>query len=552
MTLFRPIPRSVTRPLSVVVLVAWAGSMAVLVHRAYLQAAPANLATDLARYGPTATWRGVYYRGEKIGFTVNQTIRTDEGFELQEDARLLLTLLGSSSTTSIRTTAQVDSAFALRAFTFALDPGTGAVEVRGTIESAGDGPRLKLAITSAGSTRTEERRLQEPPATSLNMFRMLASRGLTAGVRHQWTIFDPATLGNASMDVSVRDREIVRTRDGSIPAFRVEMAYQGLQSTAWVTDTGEVIREESPLGLMTMRETPEQAQGLAIPGSVQTDLLRMSAVVPVMSQRIDEPRAVRRLRLRLEGLDLHPTAQNPRGGDPVVSRLALDGVGQTADGTVIEIRDSQTRQPGPADPEAARYLAPEPLIESDAPEIIAEAEIALRGVVGARARAERLTRYVDALLDKKPTVSLPSAVEVLRTKVGDCNEHTALFVAMARAAGIPARIAVGLVFVRGAQGAFYYHAWPEVYLDEGDGRGLWLPVDPTLNQFPADATHLRLVRGGLDQQAAIVPLIGRLRMTVLELDVDPRITPVIVGREPGLALPAPPVGRSAVCGCDEE
>ena len=63
-------------------------------------------------------------------------------------------------------------------------------------------------------------------------------------------------------------------------------------------------------------------------------------------------------------------------------------------------------------------------------------------------------------------------------------------------------------------GAFYYHAWPEVYIAEGSGRGLWLPVDPTLNQFPADATHLRLARGGLDKQAAILPLIGRLKMTV--------------------------------------
>jgi transglutaminase-like putative cysteine protease len=50
------------------------------------------------------------------------------------------------------------------------------------------------------------------------------------------------------------------------------------------------------------------------------------------------------------------------------------------------------------------------------------------------------------MLDKKPTVSLPSAREVLRTKVGDCNEHTALYVAMARAAGLPARIAVGLAY----------------------------------------------------------------------------------------------------------
>ncbi len=133
-----------------------------------------------------------------------------------------------------------------------------------------------------------------------------------------------------------------------------------------------------------------------------------------------------------------------------------------------------------------RYLKPEPLIESDAPEIRAEAEKAVRGATDDRGRAERLTRYVNGLLDKKPTVSLPSAREVLRTKVGDCNEHTALFVAMARSIGMPARIAVGLVFMHGA---FYYHAWPEVYIADpstslGAGQGFWLPVDPTLNQYP--------------------------------------------------------------------
>lgn len=543
MKLFRPVPRTVTRPLSVAVLIAWAGCMTALVHRSYLQAAPANLATDLARYGPTSTWRGVYYRGEKIGFTVSQTIRTSDGFELQEDARLTLTLLGSTSVTTIRTTAWVDTDFVLRSFAFSLDPGTGPIEVRGAVDAPGSVPaaghRLTVAITSGGTTRTEERKLAEPPVISLNLFRTVASRGMASGARHRWPVFDPATLTNAVMDVEVGDREVVRTRDGVIPAFRVSMAYQGLKTTSWVTDTGEVIREESPLGLMTLRESPEQAQGLAIPGRVQQDLLRMSAVVPSMRQRIDEPRDVRRLRLRLEGADL-------AGPD-------LDGVGQTVDGSVIEIRDPQTLQPGPADPDTARYLAPEPLIESDAPEIVAEADRAVRGVVGARARAERLTRYVNALLDKKPTVSLPSALEVLRTKVGDCNEHTALYVAMARAAGIPARIAVGLVFVRGAQGAFYYHAWPEVYLDEGGGRGLWLPVDPTFNQFPADGTHLRLVRGGLDQQAAIVPLIGRLRMDVLELELDPRSTPVLVGREQaGLPpfIPDVPEARPGTCRCE--
>jgi transglutaminase-like putative cysteine protease len=160
-----------------------------------------------------------------------------------------------------------------------------------------------------------------------------------------------------------------------------------------------------------------------------------------------------------------------------------------------------------------------------------------------------LTRYVNALLDKKPTVSLPSAREVLRTKVGDCNEHTALYVAMARAQGLPARIAVGLVYIHGA---FYYHAWPEVYIAESAARGLWLPVDPTLNQFPADATHLRLTRGGLEKQAAILPLIGRLNIDVTDVELAPNTTPILVGAQtPDLGALAIPIPRreSACCVC---
>ena len=529
------------------VLLAWVACMTLLVQRSFLQAAPANLATDLARYGSTATWRGVYYRGEKIGFTVSQTVRTPNGFELQEDARLQLTLLGSTSTTSIRTTAFVDSNFALQSFSFSLDPGTGPILVQGSIDPPGRaaqrGHVLAVAIASGGVTRAEDRELADVPVMTLNFSRMLASRGMRAGASHRLTLFDPATLTNASVDVRVGEREVVRTRGGVFPAFRVDMAFHGLQTTAWVTDTGDIIREESPLGLMTVRESPEQAQGLAIPPPIQQDLLQMAAIVPAMRQRLDEPRDVRRLRLRLEGAEL------PAGD--------LVGVGQEVNGSIIELRDPRTLVPGPGDPEASRFLGSEPFIESDAPEIVAEAERAIGGIVGARARAERLTRHVNALLDKKPTVSVPSALEVLRTRVGDCNEHTVLYVALARAAGIPARIAVGLVYVRGAQGAFYYHAWPEVYLDEGGGRGLWLPVDPTLNEFPADATHLRLARGGLDRQAAILPLIGRLRMTVLDLELDPRSTPILVGREQPV-VPSPPARMSTTprpaqaCGCSDQ
>jgi transglutaminase-like putative cysteine protease len=511
MRLLRPLPRRVTRPLSLVILTAWVATMAVLVNRSFLHAASANLATDLARYGTTAQWRGVYYRNEKIGFTVSQTIPTDDGFELQEDGRLQMSLLGAHTAAVIHTSARVDRVFTLRSFEFSLDPGTGPTTVRGRV----DGLRLQLSVTTASGTRNEDRALVEAPVMALSLARRLADAGLKTGAHHQWVIFDPATLSSGAVTIDVGRREVVDVSGRKMPAFRTEMAYAGLVTTSWITDTGEIVREQSPLGLETIRERPEDARAMVVPYRVREDLLESAAVVPDSKERIIEPRDVRRLRLRLTGADL---------SSPDVS-----GVGQTVAGDILEIADPQSFRPGQADPDVSRYLKPEPFLESDAPEIIAEAEAAVKGVTGVRARAERLTRHVNAILDKKPTISLPSAREVLRTKVGDCNEHTALYVAMARALGIPSRIAVGLVSVRGA---FYYHAWPEVYLDEGKGRGMWLPVDPTLNEFPADGTHLRLARGGLEKQAVILPLIGRLKITILDQDVASNTSPVVVGRQP--------------------
>ena len=76
-----------------------------------------------------------------------------------------------------------------------------------------------------------------------------------------------------------------------------------------------------------------------------------------------------------------------------------------------------------------------------------------------------------------------SSLTVLQSLSGDCTEHTVLFIALARAAGIPARICSGIVF---AKDAFYYHFWPEVYV------GKWVQMDPTLDQVIADANHIQL------------------------------------------------------------
>jgi transglutaminase-like putative cysteine protease len=483
--------------------------MGLLVRRAW-SSSPVALAADLAQYGSSAQWRGIYYRGDKIGFSVGQTTPTANGYEIREDGRLQMMLLGSTASVRLATRASVDRAFNLHAFSFSLDPGTGPTEVRGTL----DGRRLDLTIKTSSGERRETRELAEPPALSLSLPRALAARGLHPGDTVQVSVFDPATLRNAPMTFEVQARELVRSAGRPVPAFRVEGRLGGITTRSWITDVGEVVREESPMGLLVVRETPEQARTLAVPGAIQADLLAAAALVPATPRRIDDPTTVARLAVRIDGLS---------GLDPA----ELQGTGQTATGGTIEVRDARELRPGPPPPGLASFLRPEPFIESDAPEIRAEAEKGAGGAATPRQRAERLVRHVHALIEKKPTVSLPSALEVLKTRIGDCNEHTALYVALARSLGLPARVAVGLVYLRGA---FYYHAWPEVWVEEGPGLGLWLPVDPTLNQFPADATHVRLARGGLDRQAAIVGLVGRARLEITDLELQPGATPILVGR----------------------
>jgi transglutaminase-like putative cysteine protease len=162
------------------------------------------------------------------------------------------------------------------------------------------------------------------------------------------------------------------------------------------------------------------------------------------------------------------------------------------------------------DPENTR---PEPLLESRHPKIISLARQLAGTERNPRIVAERINTWVHDSLKKRITFGVPNALQVLQSRTGDCNEHTQLFVALARAAGLPARIAAGLAYV---DGKFFYHAWPEVLFDD------WVAVDPTFGQFPADAAHLRFVIGGVARQTELLRLMGNLKIDVLAVSDAPR------------------------------
>ena len=109
------------------------------------------------------------------------------------------------------------------------------------------------------------------------------------------------------------------------------------------------------------------------------------------------------------------------------------------------------------------YLAPSPMIESRSPKI---RKLAKEIGVDEKQAWKKVEAIYDWVRDnvKYQNGPLKGALAALKDGTGDCEELTSLFIAICRAAGIPART----VWVPG-------HCYPEFYLSDESGKGHWFP-----------------------------------------------------------------------------
>jgi transglutaminase-like putative cysteine protease len=151
-------------------------------------------------------------------------------------------------------------------------------------------------------------------------------------------------------------------------------------------------------------------------------------------------------------------------------------------------------------------LTPTLLIESADPRVRAVAVQETGGTPDPARAAELLAKAVHDRTTRRPEQGPPNARHTLESRRGDVNHLAELYVALARSIGLPARTASGLLYVNGR---FYVHAWAEVLLKD------WVPVDPALGQFPADAAHIRLATDRLARPMELTPQLGGVTITVL-------------------------------------
>jgi hypothetical protein len=307
-------------------------------------------------------------------------------------------------------------------------------------------------------------------------------------------------MGQDTVLVSVIEEEMVEVMGTEIKAAKVLVNFKGTRQVAWIDKNGDVVREKGLLGIR-MEKTDRKSALSGLTTDSGQDLTRLASVASNVV--IDEPTKVKQMTVRITGIETR--------------ELLLNGGRQSFNQPVLTIhRESLDTLPkeGPLNRMGALekvFLKPSPFIQSDHESVKRLAtEIVAEPAAEPLVKARKITRWVYQNIEKRPVLSVPDALSTLENREGDCNEHAVLLAALARAAGIPARVEVGLVYLNGR---FYYHAWNLLFL------GSWVTADGLFGQLPADATHIRFASGS-KRQLDLMGVIGKVALDIIEITTD--------------------------------
>ena len=484
-------------------IVTWLSLAGIMVFGDHTDGVVQSINPAALKLGPSQErWMGIFFEDQHVGFSVTRSAGIAEGGTLFEGrSQFRVSTFGKIQEVTTAGTAMVGSTGVLERFDFVMLADQVRLVARGEIKNN----ELVMDVDQAGETSTLRFPISKPPHVGMSLESAIRRHELAVGLTFTVPYFDPLTLAEGEMEIEVVDVEVF---DGGEEAYWLKSTFGNVETRSLVTPAGETLRQEGAIGMRMVRMTAEEAQ--AISNDDPADLISMSAVP--FKGAFSDARSTRYFRARFTGVPAERiVAQPPQQSveDDVVT-VDMPLLLELPTLPVSALPD--TMEPGEDPPE---YLGSTPTLPVGHLDIRNASRSIVEGATSRLDAVKRINQWVFTEVAKEPSVGVPNGLEVLYSKRGDCNEHTALFVSLARAAGIPTRIAAGVVFSErvGPKGQFYYHAWPEVQLG---GATDWVAVDPTFGQLPADATHIKLVEGDLDRQVEILGVIGRLELELIE------------------------------------
>jgi hypothetical protein len=282
-----------------------------------------------------------------------------------------------------------------------------------------------------------------------------------------------------------------------------------IESSLWLDEAGETVKMSMPLAgfqMTTYRTTKEDA--LQATDGGQTDLGYQTLVKP--DKPIPHAHSLPSATYRLRFADQAAADSIPESAHQKI----LSKEGPTLVVRIQRARPENKPAPSPGD----EFLGNNSYIQPDNPKIHAVVDEATKGYEDPWEKANLLEAWVDGHMTNQDfSIGFASSNEIIDTRRGDCTEHAVLLAALCRAAGIPARVAMGLVYLEQSS-SFGYHMWTEVFIG-----GNWYALDGTIGQGSIGAGHIKIADGslkGVDANSTFLPIfkvIGKLQIELVSL-----------------------------------
>ena len=428
---------------------------------------------------PNEHWYNLTLMNTKIGYMYMSTEKAEyQGEKVDRnkvDIVMNLKALGADVTVEITRVEYTGSDSMPRHF-LSTSNASGLQQVEGHIV---DGV-ASIKTTLNGETTESEVPVPSDTISEITGVESLFRKGLKIGDKRNFHIFSFDLLKPVKTEIEVESQDILtyQAAEKQVYVLRQTMdMMNGITMKAWLDAEGVTYRTETPLMGLSMVTTKTDKK-TALGDIEEIDVVLKTRILP-------------------SGKRPTPKAKNFEADVKLIAGNITDAIMSTSQQT-LALNDAQSGRLSiqvptvvaedcpdlPIQGAEDKFLGASAYIQTDAPAIRAKAEEILEGEVNSWRAAKKLCEWVHtSISDKKMSGGFGSSLTALETLSGDCTEHTVLFIALARAAGIPARICSGIAF---AKDAFYYHFWSEVYV------GRWVQMDPTWGQNIADANHIQL------------------------------------------------------------
>ncbi|MCD6288750.1 MAG: hypothetical protein J7M12_06505, partial [Candidatus Hydrogenedentes bacterium] len=233
---------------------------------------------------PRDTWMGIYFSdGRKVGFSHSlieaRGDRPQDGYLVTSTTHMVMSFLANSSTIDVDARAELSGTGSFERFFIDLKSGPASFRAEAQVV---DG-KTRFTVTTGGSTRTFDMASTPDALLADSMSPLLGATQLRTGVTYRANLLDPLSFASNPARVTRVGREPVLIGAKKVEADRIVIKYQGIETTAWIIDSGEVVRVDTAMGLSMVREPEKMARDMSSVGAVTrgapADLARF-AVTP--------------------------------------------------------------------------------------------------------------------------------------------------------------------------------------------------------------------------------------------------------------------------------